>query len=341
MSTERSTGLDVGRAIAILTVVFGHAQTSIVSTSAYDIGARFAVPFFFLISGFFLKRPELPLAISMVQLAQRLLVPFAVWLAIYLLWFEPPLGAFLDPIFLAKLAIQGGPAHHLWFLPSLAVSLALFLILLDRGAGPRTILTVAAGLYALALLFGAYHDALTGEGRFVWNMRNGPFFAFPFLAAGWWIAQAPGRPGLAASLALMGAGAALHTVEILAMDRYGLRFEHDQLLGTLPFGIGFFLVMLNLPASRPARWLARLGPYSLGIYCMHLLFIEFSLSLEARGILPPLDAGPAPYLRGLLVAIACVTTCSLAARVSWLRPYVRHGGAPAAGTKIHAVPVPA
>lgn len=139
----------------------------------------------------------------------------------------------------------------------------------------------------------------------------------------------------------MGAGAALQTTEILAMDYYNPRFEHDQLLGTLPFGVGFFLVMLNLPASRPARLLARLGPYSIGIYCLHLLFIEISLSLEARGVLPPLDAGLAPYLRGLLVAIACATTCALAARVSWLRPFVRHGGAPAASTGDRALTAPA
>ncbi|WP_062207076.1 acyltransferase [Aureimonas sp. AU12] len=341
MSTDRSIGLDVGRAIAVLTVVFGHAQTGIVGTTAYDIGARFAVPFFFLVSGFFLRRPDAPLAMSLVRLAQRLLLPFALWLAIYLAWFEPPASAFLDPIFLVKLIVQGGPAHHLWFLPSLAVSLALFLVLLDRGAGPRTVLAVATGLYVLALVFGAYHDALTGSGRFVWNMRNGPFFAFPFLAAGWWIARAPQRPGLAASVALMAAGAALHTAEILTMDRYGLRFEHDQLLGTLPFGVGFFLVMLNLPASRPARWLARLGPYSLGIYCMHLLFIEISLSWEARGILPPLDAGFSPYLRGLLVAIACVATCALAASVPWLRPFVRHGGRQAPYTARPAQAAPA
>jgi len=329
MTTERSTGLDCGRAVAVIAVVFGHVQTLGSTTTAYDVAVRFAVPFFFLLSGYFFRAPAGPLTPALRRLAIRTLGPFALWLAIYLLWFQPPASDWRSPIFLAKLIVQGGPAHHLWFLPSLAVSSALLLVLLKRGAGAGVIAAVAAGLYVVGLLFGSYHDVVFGGG-FFWNTRNGPFFGFPFMAIGWLIARRTVRPTLEAALWILLAGAVLHAGEILTLDRFGVRFEHDQLLGTLPYALGFFLVAMNAPRNAATSLLARLGPYSLGVYCVHLLAIE-GVQAALAHTAPAL--GTMPYLVGFLAASASLGFCVALARVPALAPLVRTGrGRPERGT---------
>lgn len=321
MTAERSVGLDCGRTVAVVAVVFVHTQANVPFTTACDVATRFAVPFFFLLAGFFLRVPAGPIAPALRQVALRTLAPFALWLAIYLLWFQPPMSDWRSPIFLVKLLVQGGPAHHLWFLPSLAVSSALLLVLLKRGAAPGTVAAIAAGLYLVGLLFGAYHDAVFG-GDFFWNTRNGPFFGFPFMAIGALIARSPVRPTLAASLAILVAGAALHAGEIVTLDRFGVRFEHDQLLGTLPYALGFFLTAMNLPANAATSALARLGPYSLGIYCVHLLAIE-----GVQAALAPVAPTPptSPYLVGLLAAVLSIGFCAVLVQVPALAPLVRTG----------------
>lgn len=318
MGRERLQGIDCGRAIAVLVVVFGHAQVQVPHTTAYDVMARFAVPFFFMLAGYFFRLPEGPLLPALLKLCARFLVPFAIWLAIYLLWFQPPIEAFGSPLYLARLLVQGGPAHHLWFLPSLAVSSGLLLLLLRCRVHPAAVAAIAVALYLAGLVFGAYYDVLLSHGRFVWNMRNGPFLGFPFMVAGWFIARSPRRPGLGLSLVVLASGALLNAVEILSLDSFGVRFEHDLLLGTVPFGIGFFLVALNWPPTAAGRLLARIGPYSLGIYCVHLLCI-----LIVDAMLGQDAASASPYLVGFLAAMASLAICYGTSRIPRLSPLVR------------------
>ena len=318
MTPERLQGIDCGRAIAVLAVVFGHAQVQVPYTTAYDIMARFAVPFFFLLAGYFFKLPDGPFVPVLGRMVARFMVPFFIWLAIYMLWFEPSLAEWSSPMFLAKLLIQGGPAHHLWFLPSLTISSALFLLLLWCRVNPAVIAAIAVALYAIGLAFGPYYDLITGGGRFFWNMRNGPFYGFPFMVAGWLIARMPRRPGLGVSLMVLLAGIVFHAGEILALDRFGLRFEHDLLIGTVPFGIGFFLVALRIPATALGRLVARIGPYSLGIYCIHLLII-----LVADAMFGDPWAMRNPYMVGLFAATVSLAICYALSHVPHLAPLVR------------------
>jgi len=142
------------------------------------------------------------------------------------------------------------------------------------------------------------------------------------MAIGWLIARRTVRPTLEAALWILLAGAVLHAGEILTLDRFGVRFEHDQLLGTLPYALGFFLVAMNAPRNAATSLLARLGPYSLGVYCVHLLAIEWVQAALARSA-PAL--GAMPNLVGLLAAALSVGFCLVLARVPALAPLVRTG----------------
>jgi Acyltransferase family len=112
---QRIVGIDGFRFVAILAVIFSHMSGVF---PAPVIGcSRFAVPFFFVMAGFFLAQPGPSLSISVARVCRRLLIPFAFWLAFYLLWFHPPAAAFREPMFLADLIIEGGPAYHLGLAP--------------------------------------------------------------------------------------------------------------------------------------------------------------------------------------------------------------------------------
>lgn len=322
MKKDRLQGIDCGRAIAVLVVVFGHAHVPVQETSAIDIFARFAVPFFFLTSGYFFKVPDGKLLPALLKMTATFLLPFFVWLAIYLLWFQPPAEVFRSPIEIARLLIQGGPAYHLWFLPSLAVSSALMLILLRLDIGERALILAAVGLYLTGLVLGPYYQVLVGEGDFIWNMRDGPFLGFPFLVIGWYLARNSIRPSLQVSLAVLAFGACLNAAEILTMDAFHIEFEHDLLIGTIPYGVGFFLVALAWPMNAAGQLLARIGPYSLGIYCVHLLVIEAIYSVIGR-----YDGGEAKYpaLVGAAAILISLALCWTGARLPLFSPFFRTG----------------
>jgi surface polysaccharide O-acyltransferase-like enzyme len=322
-SRERITGIDCGRFVAVIAVIFIHARTTRPESLAAESAARFAVPFFFMTAGFFLSHPGTALLGAAGRVCRRLLVPFLVWLAVYLLWFRPGLSEFRHPKYLALLLIRGGPANHLWFLPSLAFCSILLLGALRAGAGLRTLIAMAAGLYVIGLLLGAYYGPLTGRAHFPWDTRDGPFFGLPFMVAGYAIARTRLAVGPMTALALFLAGGAIQGAETWGLQAAGFDIMHDQMIGTTLFGAGFFLLARTWTETPLTLALARLGRYSLGIFVVHVLVLQMLTKLAGWGWF--IDIGTDV---GELAAVAVVATistllCVSLGKVKVLRPLVR------------------
>lgn len=156
-----------------------------------NIIARFAVPFFFMVSGYlFCKKIEnRSLGDHTLKYLKRLLIPFIKWNLIYFIfaglawywWQEPSAKEFI---------LYGtGFSIHLWYLMGLiqAVLLLLPFILMKK---EKIALLISGTLLIFGLLGQSYKflykvPIFTAEGDY----RNGLFFGFFFLTAGYLFAK--------------------------------------------------------------------------------------------------------------------------------------------------------
>jgi surface polysaccharide O-acyltransferase-like enzyme len=128
--------VDILRIISILAVIFIHTSTKTLATSAFALtkipwslffnqAARFAVPLFFMISGFVLELNHHVNEGYLTYLKKRLsriFIPYVFWSLIYY-FFIYANGH--DPSFLNVL-LQGTASYQLYFIPTLLIFYLLF-----------------------------------------------------------------------------------------------------------------------------------------------------------------------------------------------------------------------
>ncbi|WP_036166413.1 acyltransferase [Massilia sp. 9096] len=263
-----------------------------------DGAERFAVPLFFILSGYFWARGGAgPHArwLRAVRLCRRVLTVYAGWVLVYAA--VGAIGAIWNagtPAALHELAaawrghrmgvqrvLLEGLTPHLWYLPALACAVLISGALLARRQR-ALLIALAIVLFAFGLAGKAY--ALTPLGwptRF--NLRDGPFFGLLFFVTGIelrrWRLPAAAWPGLLVALA----GCALQLLEVRWLHlRFGAAPVQDFVASTWLYGLCAGLMALSdAPALRlPA--LAALGPLVLGIYASHYLFVDWLRPLDER-----------------------------------------------------------
>jgi len=288
-SRQRHLGLDLGRLVAAFFVVAIHAgpgaEAPGFSGEIFNQAARFAVPFFFCISGFLFAKSCLhdPSIRTLWRYEWRVLSLHLFWSIVYFL--NPSVTAvqaiglsasyrerwealIADPLNL----LLKGTALHLWFLPSLAMGLLILWLVNRRSPVPGVIVGVM--LFLAALFAGPYRGWGFSLDLGI-NPRDGPFFGTIFIALGFlagWTRFEPDRR--LAWICFLG-GALLHGLEITRLHlQFGASpFGYNFVLGTLFFGYGAFLLALTWKPSDRCTSLARLGPLATGIYCAHVLFV--------------------------------------------------------------------
>lgn len=244
--------------------------------------SRFAIPFFFVTSGYFfglrLEKGAGPLKL-LRRRSVKLIVLFLAFSLFYgivnsiLLKIPAERMLFLtmkDPLSF----ILNGTELHLWFLPALVAGLCvpvLFIILrVERYYIPFACLVFAFGLAA-----GPYHKML-GIGLDI-DTKNGLFFSTLFIAIGLRAAKEQRLPGKRLSAGLIASGLVLQLGEGFFLWRYyGIEMiTHDYLLGTLLLGTGAFFLALNLKSLRLPRVIEQFGRLTLGIYLVHVVVFRF------------------------------------------------------------------
>ena len=327
---SRFQAVDVFRVLAILAVIALHTAKhegpGAVGT-AFDAALflnqleRFAVPLFFILSGYFWSAKchgRDDYLVCSLRLARRVLLLFAAWCAVYFLAAElatvgrlGAAGAVADwsARWTARhggygtLLLQGSKVH-LWFLPALAAAALISGVLLSRQL-ERSLFVLAVLLYAAGLAGKAYADTPLGF-HTAFNLRNGPFFSLLMFASGHALKRRGPQPSWAGIGVLLAAGGLLLQLCEVAWlhGHWGTAMDQDFVACTWPFGVG--VAMIALADPRPARIpaLAALGPLVLGIYASHYLFVD---GLRA---LPGIDAGPAGGLRYVLLVFLLSLACS-------------------------------
>ncbi len=312
--SSRIDGIDAMRLLCFIAVVVVHAlphgpQDS-VANQLIAGATRFAVPFFFLISGFFLSTSA-TYSQAIWRIVKRLVPIFVFWLLIYVLAMGADFTWLSNPKQLARYLITGGPAYHLWYLPALGCSLA---IVVAMRAYPLSLICVATALFLIGLAFGAYRGVLSLPDLPI-STRNGPFFGVPFVTLGYLLARIDFRPSIGTSLGIAAAGFAIQVAETLLLAD-GQTPASDYYFGTLLFGVGMLLAALQLEQVPLSGALALLGRISLGMYCVHaLLLLWLGHWFDAQ---KPGEA----LLLVLCVIWLSAATAYLISRISYLRPLV-------------------
>ena len=301
--------LAIAAVIAIHTVPFGYGKSAgheLDLVLVVNQSARFAVPFFFVISGYFwaakIKFSADIVALSLKS-AHRVGIIFIFWSLIYL-----AIGAarsFVsggrtellnnavatitnvadEPI---TWLLQGGKPH-LWFLTALLISMLISGILLAK-CRLRLLIAMAVFLYVIGLLGGEYRDSPIGL-NFDFDFRNGPFFGLICFVSGYLLHQArPKRSWMGYGALLMLVALITHFGELLLLNAvFGTTMWQDYVGSTLFLGLGAAMMALSNHPALHLPGISRVGPFILGTYAVHYFFVDVFRSWHRFSAIPWLD----------------------------------------------------
>lgn len=292
---ERILSIDTVRVIAITAVIaihtypFGSGIASEQNTSMYiailiNQLSRFAVPFFFIISGYFwgikTRKSLNPLDISS-PMTKRLLLLFVCWSFVYLLpysstslWLESTyqkITFFIQhPI---KLLFEG-TKDHLWFLMALICAVAICAIFIQFKK-TKLLFYTALLLYFIGVLAGAYSQTPIGI-ELNFNTRNGPFFGTLLFFTGYYLSGlAVSKKWFLYGLICFSLGTLVHFAEVVFLWKYyQTTLVQDFVFGTYFMGLGISLVALSNQPFLQSKRLSEIGKLTLGIYAIHYVFVD-------------------------------------------------------------------
>ncbi|WP_117233041.1 acyltransferase [Vibrio maerlii] len=245
---------------------------------------RFAVPCFFLISGFLIQPKLVQAPIETFKSYSKPL--FKVWLVWSVISLAMPfnLGVVAEHGYLAErqgywgylmqtpvnTLFEGGLVH-LWFIPALIIAVGIMAVLLNSKKA-SWIFPLGLGLYVYGVLAGSYVNLTE-----IWSpifTRNGPFFSLLMVAIGFMVREKniQFKSGIAMAIAFL--GLLMHFCEALWLTHFDVAFNiHDFLFGTAIWGTGTFLWFLSKPNLGNQAWVFNIAKSVLGIYVSHLLFV--------------------------------------------------------------------
>ncbi|MBY0472081.1 acyltransferase [bacterium] len=284
MADSKNSGVEFFRVVAAFAVVCIHSAPFVnyPSDTLYPLTnhlTRFAVPFFFTLSGYFfgvtLKKGKSVEALFW-KYFKRLVLLFLVWSVFY---FLIPHAGIREKLRLRPIdtLLEGGTTH-LWYFTALISALAGLFLSLKRKRFD-VFLAVSILFFAAALWIHPY-SVTHGAISLPFNLRNGPFFSSIFVAVGYWLSQQKRLPSLKVGYAVAALGWLCQELEIWAIWKHWRGDSlQDFTLGTLGFGVGMAVVALQTRLPSALKGVASFGKYTLGIYLVH-----FSL----LGVIAPL-----------------------------------------------------
>lgn len=304
-------GVDTFRLLAIVGVVAIHTTPTLDPAARragdFDVAvvvvnqlARFAVPFFFTVSGYFWGRKiRAGAAVGPTSLAmiRWLLLLYAVWSLLYLLPYNltsiSQYGIF-GPLKLSywnarhlvahpQLLLLEGTEQHLWYLAALAWAVALTGALV-AWRRVTTLVILAVSLYVFAVAAYAYAETPLGI-SVPFCTRDGPFFGTVFFVTGYLLSGSTPRSGwLWRGAVLLAAGCALHLLEVTALWRWYHSYPLKEFVfGTYLMGVGAAVMALSDHPGIRSRALARLGPATLGVYLVNPVFADMLGPVGGQG----------------------------------------------------------
>ena len=300
--------IDAFRFYSIILILFAHTQyfggidLSLPFTKAFSIAivtlARPTIQFFFILSGFFVggKIIEAPAQAMFIarKYTVKLGIVFLFWCAIYALanLQETRILLTQNPL---RLLFEGTRVH-LWYLPSLILTVWLFALWPGNRKG-WTFPALGGILFVVGMLGGAYRFTALGL-DLNFNTRDGIFFSTVFFGIGAWFHANQPRVSKAAAVWIYLIGLTLFSLECFYLwSHFQLDpIKNDYTLGSIPYGIGFFLIAYLFDATRVDKLAAPFAKYVLGMYVSHLVILELVLKPLRKSFDPALWQLTVPIL---------------------------------------------
>ncbi|MEV8007403.1 acyltransferase family protein [Streptomyces parvus] len=281
-----------------------------------DSAGRFAVPLFFAIAGWVVLVGAPPKdGARLRRRIVRIVVPLAVWTALYLAWGklrdtndDPVRGLALDSLFASV-----RPAYHLWYLYAyLPVIMVLGLVVLVRaGKRPWGLGTALLVLASAPSFLGDLAETTGRElPRFGWAFA--PYQLIYAVLGALLLAAPAGAFGRRWPWLLLTAGGLAGVIAYQHEVHYAIPYAH-VLVALFSCGVLVSLHGVRVP-ERMRPTLARLSEASFGAYLVHVLVLGVLTDAFVRADL----GGPAAV--ALVVGITAATTAlSFGAALLWGR----------------------
>lgn len=265
---------------------------------ALNILARFAVPFFFTVSGYFwgmkIRKGQAVMPLSTLT-AKRLLLVLAAWSLVYLLPYNAgavmqygPLGPIKvwywhlrDLASEPWLILFEATHQHLWFLIALLWSVGISAVFVRMG-WIKPLMVLAIALYVFGILTLAYAHTPIGMVISFYTLE-GPFFGTIFFVTGYLLSgYTPHARWLKVGITFTLVGFALHAAEsYLLWEWWQIRPAHPYVFGTYFIGLGVTMIALCNPSALRNEALAKVGRVTLGIYVGHYILVEWLEPINA------------------------------------------------------------
>lgn len=244
---------------------------------------RIAVPFFFLVSGYFYGRKP-PEASSLVAFLRRTALLYGMWTIIY----YPIAAESQDMTHYWRRCLFTGSYYHLWYYPALMTAAALTWLGLKALKSEKAVVFLSFVFYIIGCMGESYYGLFAQIPQFealaewyfslFWSTRSGLFFGFFFFALGvffqkkgWSMNQRRAAAAFFVSLGLM-------LLEILFLDRLGIARDYNMYLGLVFASVFLFFLLLGEPEKAQKKKQSA-GIFfrrcSVLIYGIHLWFLYY------------------------------------------------------------------
>lgn len=291
----RNQSVDTFRLFAALGVIILHVgYPNVPSEIAIGLRlmSRWAIPFFFILSGYFLAASNAKSnRLNVQKTVERLIWIFLIWSFVYafVVIDQHDISTSINRIF-SPYFLYFGNFVHLWFLPSLIFGYLMLAFCYNLNLKALLMVLSIVAVFTV-LLSGSY--SIVDLGIPLDLAAASTWLSLPFLFIGFLFYQ-KSHPAWRVSVLLILFGAGLQVFEAQFLyNKFGnSAYGHEFLIGTIPFGIGMAGLALSdiklLKYSNFSNW-GR--DYSLGIYLIHPL-IAIVLSKLIGSITPELLSNP-------------------------------------------------
>jgi surface polysaccharide O-acyltransferase-like enzyme len=244
--------------------------------------SRWAIPFFFIVSGYFLARKYSKTeTLNVLPTVERLIWVFMLWIALYapFMVYNHDLTT-LFKLIAAPAFIFFGLFTHLWFLPSLLFGY-LFVSFCQHYNVKPLLPIMSIVCVGMALISGAYKIFDVGFPLDYETART--WLSIPFLYIGFLLNARRPSWQFSVCLILCGAGLQFFEAKYLYAQFKLSAYEHQFLVGTIPFAIGMAALALNDIKILQHPILGKWGnAYALGVYLIHPAAIFLCAPVIAR-----------------------------------------------------------